>query len=208
MSDNANIDQTEQETVSTGEAKPEKHRSPLRTAAEIAFVVLAAALSIVVFIYRDKIGSVSGVGYLGLFLLCFLANATVLLPSPSLMIAASAALIMNPVLVALTAAAGSSLGELVGYACGQVGQDLSPKFKKLLDSMTKKIHKDVLIVFILALLPLPLFDIVGIYSGGTKMNLLKFYAACFIGKFLKILVYTHTYDLLNLGTSLLPGIGR
>lgn len=175
----------------------------LRRILEILFVVFIIALSVGIFLMRDKIGQISDIGYLGLFLLCFLANSTVLLPAPSLMIAASCALIMNPLLVALSAACGSTLGEFVGYAFGAVTKDLSPRFQKLLDRLTSRIHSQTLLVFILAVLPLPFFDIIGIYSGGAKMNLIRFSAACFIGKFLKLLVYTRVYDILEWAYSMI-----
>lgn len=177
--------------------------SKFRKILEILFVVVIIALSVVIFLMRDKIGNVSDVGYLGLFLLCFLANSTVLLPAPSLMIAASCSLIMNPFLVALSAALGSTLGEFVGYVFGTITKDLSPKFQRLLDKLTNKVRNQTVVVFILALLPLPLFDIVGIYSGGTKMNLIKFSVACFIGKFIKLLVYTKIYDILEWAYSII-----
>ena len=170
--------------------------SKIRRIFEIVFFVFVIALSIMIFLMRDRIEHVGDIGYAGLFLLCFLANSTVLLPSPSLMIAASCALIMNPWLVALFAALGSSLGELVGYAFGSVSKELSPRFRKIIGKLTEKIHNQTLLVFVLAALPLPLFDVVGIYSGGAKMNLVKFYAACLAGKFVKMLVYTRMYDIL------------
>lgn len=169
--------------------------SKVRKILEILFVIIIVALSVVIFLLRDKIGQVSDISYLGLFLLCFIANSTVLLPAPSLMIAASCALIMNPLGVALSAALGSTLGEFVGYAFGTITKDLSPKFQKVLDKLTGKVHNQTVLVFILAVLPLPFFDIVGIYSGGTKMNLIRFSIACFIGKFIKLLVYTRMYDI-------------
>ena len=177
--------------------------SKVRKILEILFVIFIVALSVVIFLMRDKIGQVSDVSYLGLFLLCFLANSTVLLPAPSLMIAASCALIMNPFLVALSAALGSTLGEFVGYAFGTITKDLSPKFQKLLDKLTSRVHNQTVLVFILAVLPLPFFDIVGIYSGGTKMNLIRFSVACFIGKFIKLLVYTRMYDILEWAYSII-----
>lgn len=177
--------------------------SRIRKILEILLICVIAGASVLIFVFRNRIGEVGTVGYAGLFGLCFLANATVLLPSPSLMIAASCALIMNPLLVALAAALGSSAGELVGYAFGTVTRDLSPKWKGWLDRLAKKVRGEVFLVFILALLPLPLFDFVGIYSGGTKMNLVKFYVACFLGKFLKMLVYTRMYELLEWGMSVL-----
>lgn len=177
--------------------------SKVKKVFEILFFVFVVVFSVAIFLMRDKIEQVSDVGYLGLFLLCFLANSTVLLPAPSLMIAASCALIMNPLLVALSASLGSTVGELVGYAFGTVTKDLSPKFQELLDKITGKVHNQTLLVFILAVLPLPLFDIVGIYSGGTKMNLIKFFLACFIGKFIKLLVYTRIYDILEWAYSII-----
>lgn len=179
----------------------------IKKIAEIILVIVIIGLSVGIFIMRDKIENVSEVGYLGLILLCCLANATVLLPAPSLMIAASCALIMNPWLVALCAAFGSAVGEFVGYAFGTATEDLSPKFKKFLDRLTEKVKNETLLVFILAVLPIPLFDVVGIYSGGTKMNLLKFFLACFAGKFLKMLVYTRIYDILNWAYGIAPILG-
>ena len=169
----------------------------LRKTLEILFIVFVVLLSGTIFLLRDKIGQVSNVGYLGLFFLCFLANSTVLPPAPTLIIAASCALIMNPWFVALFAALGSTLGEFVGYAFGTVTKDLSPKFQNIWEKFMSKVNNQTLLVFILAVLPLPLFDIAGIYSGGTKMNLIKFTTACFIGKLIKLLVYTRMYDILE-----------
>lgn len=179
-------------------------KEKFRKILEILLVVVIITVSVLIFLFRNKIENISNVGYLGLFALCFLANSTVLLPAPSLMIAASCALIMNPVLVAVMAAAGSTLGEYVGYAFGSVTKDLSPKFQRLLDKLTAKVHNGTILVFILAVLPLPLFDVVGIYSGGTKMKLWKFTLVCFLGKFIKMLVYTKVYDILDWAMKMLP----
>ncbi|MBP3381829.1 MAG: DedA family protein [Clostridia bacterium] len=167
-----------------------------RKIAEILLVAGIVALSVAICLFRDRIQAVGSLGYVGLFLLCFLANATVFLPAPSLMLAASAALVMNPWLVALVASLGSALGEFVGYVFGSATKDLSPKFQKLLEKLQQKVPNETVLVFVLALLPLPLFDVVGVYAGGTKMHLVRFFAACFVGKFTKMLVYTRLYDIL------------
>lgn len=179
----------------------------LRKILEIFLIIVIVGLSVAIFLLRDRIQNVSNLSYLGLFLLCFLANSTVLLPAPSLMIAASCALIMNPLLVAIFAALGSTLGEFVGYVFGTVSKDLSPRVQKVIDKFATKIHNQSLLVFIFAVLPLPLFDIVGIYSGGTKMNLVKFFLVCFVGKFIKMLVYTRIYDIMDWASSYVPWLG-
>lgn len=170
---------------------------------ELAVLILIIILSIVIFLFRDKIENVSNLSYVGLFFACLLANATVLLPSPSLMIAASCALIMNPILVALFSALGSTVGELVGYVFGKITQDVSPQFQKFITWLNSKVCNDTILVFVLAVLPLPLFDVVGVYSGGKKMNLVKFCVACLIGKFVKTLLYTKLYDILDWGLKFL-----
>ena len=164
---------------------------------EILFLVLVIVFSILIFVFRDKIGQVSNVNYFALFILCFIANSTVFLPAPSLMIAASYALLLNPFYVSLVAALGSTLGEYVGYAFGAVTKDISPKVLNGLEKFISKIHNQFLLVFILAVLPLPLFYFVGVYSGSTKMNMLKFFIACYLGKFIKLLVYTQMYGILE-----------
>ena len=111
---------------------------------EIAFLVVIILSSIFIFIMRDKIEQVNSISYLGLFFLCFIANSTVLLPAPSLMIAASCALVMDPLLVALFASLGSTLGEFIGYAFGTVTKDLSSKFEKLIEKLTSKIRNQIL----------------------------------------------------------------
>ncbi len=175
-----------------------------KRAAEIFVFLLIIAFSVTIFLFRRDIESVSELSYLGLFVLCFLANATVFLPSPSLMIAASCALILNPWLVALSAALGSALGEFVGFALGAVSKELSPRFQKLLARLQEKIRSPSVLVFLLALLPLPFFDVAGVYSGGTKMQLLRFFALCFAGKLIKMLIYTRLYDLLAWVAPYLP----
>lgn len=172
-------------------------KKSVRKGLEILLLAAIVALSVGIFLFRDRLGNIGEVGYLGLFFLCFLANATVFLPAPSLMIAASCALILNPVLVALVAAAGSTLGEFVGYAFGGAGTEISPKFASLLEKIHSRVKNPLLLVFVLALLPLPLFDVAGVYSGGTKLHPVKFFLACYLGKFGKLLVYTNAYAILE-----------
>lgn len=168
----------------------------VRKGLEIVIFILIIVLSVIIFLNQDKIENVSNVSYLGVMVLCFLANSTVLLPAPSLVIASSCALVLNPWTVAIFAAIGSSLGEFIGYAFGTISKEISPKLQNLLEKILSKIKNQTLLVFILALVPLPLFDVVGIYSGGTKMNPLKFFLACFSGKFIKLAIYINWFNYL------------
>lgn len=172
-------------------------KESLKKIAGAVFLLAVMLMSVFIFLKRDEIGQTGGLSYPGIILVCFIANSTVFLPSPSLMFVASCALIMNPVLVALCGALGSSLGEIVGYGAGSVGSEIAPKFKSLTDYLKKKIKHDSWLVFLLALLPLPLFDVAGVYSGGSKMKIWKFFLLCFLGKFIKTMFYTQIYGIMN-----------
>lgn len=158
---------------------------------EIILFVSIILLSLLIFLERKRFQKIGSIGYVGVFLLCLISNASVFLPAPSMMVVMSAASVLNPIWVSLAGAAGSSCGELFGYLLGNVSRDLSSKMRIILNKMKKKIRNDMLLAFVLAVLPLPLFDLAGVYSGGTRMNLMKFFAACFSGKLIKMLLFAY-----------------
>jgi membrane protein YqaA with SNARE-associated domain len=92
-------------------------------------LILLAVIGISVFIYliRDQAQQLKGLGYLGIFLLSILANATIILPAPAFALVFSWGAVFNPFLVALAAGAGSSLGELSGYLAGFSGQKVAER---------------------------------------------------------------------------------
>jgi len=166
----------------------------IRLIFELVLLAVIFAISIAVFLYRDSLEAVSNWGYLGVLVLCFLSNFTVFLPAPSLLVVVSSAQVLPPLWVASIGAIGTTLGELAGYVCGRIGQDVSVRFTKLVDKLSKMIRKDLLFVFVLALLPLPIFDAAGVYAGGNKMRATKFMMACFAGKWLKMLFYAFFFQ--------------
>jgi len=174
-----------------------------RKAFDIAIVIVIVIISVAIFIERDKIQNLGKASYLGVLLLCFLANATVLLPAPSLLVVASCSLILNPLLVAFFAAIGATLGEAVGYCFGKAAKGLSSSFQTILEKISRIIHNESLLIFVFAVLPLPIFDMIGVYSGGTKVSLYKFLGICFLGKLLKMLLFTQTFKILDWDSQLL-----
>lgn len=124
----------------------------------------------------------------GIFIACFFSNASVLLPSSSILVVIEYTMFINPIIVILCGAFGASLGELTGYYVGRYGRKIVPG--KLCKWLYSKMNKHgYLIVFIFSLIPLPLFDVVGMISGAMKMNTFKFYVACFMGKLIKLTSY-------------------
>lgn len=128
------------------------------------------------------------VSALGVLVLCFLANASVLLPSSSILIVVECSTLMNPLLVALCGAFGAAFGEMTGFFVGRHGRKAVPG--KLMKWVKAKMSsRQSLMVLVFSMLPLPVFDIVGMLSGAMKMNTLKFFGICLTGKFIKMLCY-------------------
>lgn len=160
----------------------------------------AIALTIVVTIYREELQALSGYGYAGIFVACIAANSTVLLPAPSSAIVLTFAHVYSPFCVAIAGGLGAATGELVGYVAGLSGRrvvEASERGQRLQTWMTKH---GVLTVFVLAFLPLPLFDLVGVMAGALHMHLLRFLVPAVIGKLFKMLIYAYV------GAWLLPTI--
>lgn len=124
----------------------------------------------------------------GIFIACFLAHASVLLPVPSLLIVMKYSMVINPFLAVLCAAAGAALGEMTGFLAGNCGGRLLPS--GLCDWLRKHFSASRnATVLAFSALPLPVFDVVGILAGISNMKLPMFLGLCFCGKLLKFLSY-------------------
>ena len=149
----------------------------------IIALILVVGVSVIIFLKRDMLADLQTYGYAGVILLCFIANATVLLPAPSLMVVTAAALVYDPWIVGLCGAVGTTLGECVGFFFGdRVAALKNPTERKVYDFVSKY---GCVAVGIFAVLPLPLFDIAGIAAGAMGMKWYKFVISCFIGKLIK-----------------------
>lgn len=151
------------------------------------FILSVIVVSGLVFAYRNKISYIPELGYFGVFIMCFICNATVFAPAPSLLVVATAATVLNPVIVTLVGALGTTLGEFVGYLSGLAGRTvIDAKDGKMILWVQKY---GIFTIFLFALIPLPLFDVIGIISGYLKIKWYKFIPACFAGKFIKMFLY-------------------
>ncbi len=102
---------------------PGKDRANRRvTLARIAALLVVILISVYIFSIRDQAARLAIYGYPGIFLISFLAYATVILPAPGIAIIFTMGTIFNPLAVGLAAGAGAALGELVGYLAGFSGQ--------------------------------------------------------------------------------------
>ncbi len=160
--------------------------------ARILALLVVIALTAFAFSQRDRASEWAAYGYPGIFLITLLANATVILPAPSLVIPFSMGAVLHPAGVALAAALGATAGELTGYLAGFSGQAMvedTEIYQRLLPWMRSRYS--YLTLLVLAILPLPVFDVAGLIAGMLNMPLPAFLGITFCGKLIKMLAVTY-----------------
>jgi membrane protein YqaA with SNARE-associated domain len=124
-------------------------------------------------------------GYLGAAVISFFASATVIVPAPGLAVVFSMGAALNPIVLGIVAGIGSGLGELSGYIAGASGRALisQGRINPFLHHFATKYTVPAL--FVLAILPLPIFDFAGILAGAMRLRLPIFLSAVISGKIIK-----------------------
>lgn len=156
---------------------------------KIAALVLVVAISAIIFLIRDQASQFAQYGYIGVFIIAFLAYATVLLPAPGIAVVFSMGGVLNPFGVALAAGVGAALGELSGYLAGYSSQIVTEKidiYQRLVQWMRKN---GPIAVLVLSAIPNPFFDLAGAAAGSLKMPYAKFLLWCWLGQTLKMLFF-------------------
>jgi len=80
---------------------------------------------------------------------------------------------------------GATIGELTGYLAGIGGGviiEKDPRVGKVKKWMEKY---GLWTLFVLAVIPNPLFDLAGIVAGATKVPVYKYFLVVWLGKFVK-----------------------
>lgn len=174
---------------------PEKRLSqPAITFIRIVVLLAVIALTVILVIYRDKIQTLKGYGYPGIFLFSILANATILVPVPGVVFTSAMGAVFSPLWVSIAAGAGAALGELSGYMAGFSGRAVaehSTRYRKVVHWMDKY---GKLTILVLAFIPNPLFDLAGMVAGILKMPVWEFLIYCVIGKILKMMMFAYAGD--------------
>ena len=152
-------------------------------------LLIVVAIMFCAYFFQQSLETYIAWGLFGLLVGCFLANATVLLPAPSILLVCQFALVYNPFITALIGSIGATSGEMVGYFAGSSGRRLvaSKRNSKIMSAFQ---NHPYVIVFAFSILPLPFFDVIGIISGASKLKWYKFFAVCWLGKAIKMLIYS------------------
>jgi len=120
-------------------------------------------------------------GYLGIFIVEAIANATLFFPIPGAIFTMASGLFLNPIIVGIYAGLGAAVGELTGYLIGFGGGVLiedKVKFKPMRRVYAKY---GLWTIYIFSAIPFP-FDVIGITCGILRVRPLVFFVLTALGK--------------------------
>jgi len=154
----------------------------------LGYLIVMAGLVALIWFFQTNLGvalnEYASIAYLSVFIVALLSSATILIPVTGTAFIATAAATWNPAIVALVACTGTAFGEMTSYLAGYFGRAIiKPEhlrgYKRAKDWMERY---GIWAVFGFALVPVILFDIVGLAAGGLKLTPWKFWLACWSGK--------------------------
>ncbi len=154
----------------------------------VTVVAILVALGAALY-FRDRLQELQRYGYAAVFLVGLVSNATVVFPVPGLAVSSVMGGVFNPWIVGLVGGVGQALGELTGYMAGYSGQTLvdeNPTYDRLTRWMQRH---GLLTIFVLSVIPNPVFDVAGMVAGALRFPVGKFLASCTAGKIIKNIAF-------------------
>ncbi|MCL6430237.1 MAG: VTT domain-containing protein [Anaerolineae bacterium] len=172
----------------TGPPVEAPERRPGTIVLRVVAILVALGITVSIIVFREELARFAAYGYVGIFVISIIGNATVLLPVPSLLAVFAGGTAFNPLITGLVAGVGEPLGELTGYLAGYGGSAIienRARYEQMRGWMQR--HGFATIV-VLSAIPNPLFDLAGVTAGALHMPVWRFLIACWLGKTAKALV--------------------
>ena len=146
--------------------------------------------------FHLPLDEVGWLAYLSVFGATLVSSLTIIVPAPPIAISmmVAAATTWNPVIVALAASIGGTLGELSGYYAGYLGKKIAiAEHMAGHNSIADWMHRYGLwAIFFLAFQPVIPFDIGGLIAGAARMPLWRFLPALWAGKLSKYIILCYS----------------
>lgn len=178
-------------TTSEEQATPPRQSGPLWLR-PLLFGALIGGLNVAAYFLlpEELIVGLGSYGYLGAFLSAALANATVLVPVPYYPLLLRLAATLNPWGLAVLAAAGSVIGELVSFYVGRSGRGAveQTRFYRWVHRQLSHPWRAPLALFALSAPPSPFFDVAGLIAGAVGIPVWTFAVATFLGRVVRMLL--------------------
>jgi membrane protein YqaA with SNARE-associated domain len=165
-------------------------RSRLSRPLQILLLLFAIGISLgIVWLtnrYQAELRDLGDYGYIGLFVISVIGNATLIVPAPVFVVACAAGLVYGPIAVGVISGLGAALGELTGYMAGAGGKALIPQGRRYQQLARFMQRHGMLTIFLLGVIPNPIFDVGGLIAGALRMKAWKFVLAAWAGKAIRL----------------------
>ena len=160
------------------------------TLIRIGILLAVLAASATALLLRDQLTPAQA-GYGGVALASLIASAGLIIPVPALGAVCAGGVFLNPVLLGLVAGTSESVGELTGYFLGYSGRDMARRSRlyNRLEPLVRR--RGWLPLFLVSLVPNPIFDIIGIAAGALRYPLWGFLSVVWVGKSIKFIPFAY-----------------
>ena len=156
----------------------------------LLIALLAVALNIAAYFLLPPhlVRRLGALGYLGVFAVTFIANATVVVPVPYFGLVARLAQELDFAGVVLAGALGSVLGESVAYFVGRSGRGAveDTRFYRWVQVQMRHPWRAFALLFALSAPPNPAFDVAGLAAGALGLPYWLFFTAVFLGRIVRV----------------------
>ncbi len=154
---------------------------------------LVAAIAIVLNIIAylmippDLASRLGALGYLGIFLITLISNATIVVPIPYFGLVAALSPGLSMVGVGLAGALGSVIGESVSFFVGRSGRGVveQTRFYRWVQRQLEHPWRAFVVLFALSAPPNPAFDVAGITAGAMGLPYWIFLGAVFLARLVR-----------------------
>ena len=191
-----------------------KSRRGRYLAAAIATVILTlpslALLAAMLLVSREDTQAwFNTLGYVGIFLSNLLSTATVFIPVPGLLAVGHALIVsgaerLSPFLAGLAGGLGMGLGETTAYLTGLVASEAArqtqTELPRLIRPAARRLIRGVqwlmaryglLTLFVLSVIPDPIFEFAGLTAGATRIGFRRFMAVVLAGNVIRGLLVAY-----------------
>jgi len=148
----------------------------------LAVIGIVASIFLLYQAHPERVSQLRHYGYLGVFLISLILNATVILPAGTIvMIAVLGATLPSATLVGLAGGAGAAIGEITGYVAGYSGRTIVRQ-QMTYARLERWVNKwGTTTIFFMSAVPF-IFDLVGIAAGAMRLSFWRFLVAAWMGR--------------------------
>ena len=166
----------------------------------IAILSWSVALAFLIGIILDLVpwDTLKTFGYLGVFLINLISGASLVLAGPGQLVAFLGAKGLHPLPLGIVAGIGTAMGESSGYVLGYTGKAFLPqkwgeRIKAIRETrLYRRIRShDFAVLFLLALVPNPVFDLISLAAGAMKYKFSKFFPPVLLGKIARFILIAY-----------------